>query len=224
MSFTDLPMIANTRRICITEKTAIIIVNFKHQKFVFSDLYRTLNHLFIYHSENIQKIHIYVDFRPIENGVSFYTFPGYDFAKVRNFLNTIFITCRTFAKHNKTKFYIHFNKVQISYFGQETDNIFKDMLLVDIQQRKKVYSGFNIFMILSNEMQYYRIGNGMNIQYLCIGVPAFKNKERIVKFQRLQKTCLSAGGFRQYTFNYKEPFYQLNLLDGSIDNYRYKVF
>ena len=101
MSFTDLPMIANTRRICITEKTAIIIVNYKHQKFAFSDLYRTLNYLFIRQSENIKKIHIYVDFRPIENEAPFLSFPGYDFARVRNFLNTIFITCRSFAKHEK---------------------------------------------------------------------------------------------------------------------------
>lgn len=101
MSFTDLPMIANTRRICITEKTAIIIVNYKPYNFVFSDLYRELNYLFINQSENIKKIHIYVDFRPIENEVSFFTFPGYDFARVRNFLNTIFITCRSFAKHEK---------------------------------------------------------------------------------------------------------------------------
>ena len=122
------------------------------------------------------------------------------------------------------KYYIHFNKVQISYFGHETDKIFKDMLIADIQQREKVYNDFNIFLILSNEMQYYRIGNGMNIQYLCIGVPAFHNKERIFKFQRLKKTCLSIGRFNLYTFNYKEPFYQLNLVDNKIESYRHKTF
>lgn len=124
----------------------------------------------------------------------------------------------------KVKYYIHINKVQISYFGQETDKIFKDMLLADIQQREKAYSDFNIFLILSNEMQYYRIGNSINIQYLCIGVPAFHNKERILKFQRIKKTCLITGRYHQFTFNYKEPFYQLNMLDSKIETYREKVF
>ena len=220
MKFKEEPVISNVRGVCVTEKTAILIVNYKSETTTFSDLYRTLNYLFIYQSENIQKVHIYVDFRPIENGVSFYTFPGYDFDRVHNFLSTIFITCRSFAQHKKTKFYIHFNKVQMSYFGSETDKVFKDMLLADIQQREKIYSVFNIFMILSNEIQYYRVGNGEFIQYVCIGVPAFKNKERIVKFQKIKKSCLSTGGYHQYTFNYKEPFYHLNFDDSGIEMYR----
>lgn len=220
MNLHDLPVIANTKRICITEKTAIFIVNFQPNNTLFSDLDRKLDYLSMYHSENIQKIHIYVDFRPIFNGIKFYTSSGYDLAKIRDFLNIVFMSCRNFTKRNKAKIYIHFNKCQISYFGNEVDDQMKEIVLTDIKQRANLYLRFGVFVIISNVMQYYRIGNCDNIEYLCIGVPAFKNEEKIIKFQRLKKTCLSKGRYNQYTFNYKEPFCCLMLLDAGNGIYK----
>ena len=210
-------MISNVRGVCVTEKTAILIVNYKSENVVFSDLYNHIRYLLLFQSENIRKIHIYVDFRPIENGVVLYD--RNEFTKIYDFLNTIFISCRSFIEYKKVKFYIHFNNAQISYFGLETGNIFKDSLLIYIRRCKRHYC-FNMSIIMSNQMQYYRIGNGDHMAYLCIGIPAFKNKERIVKFQRIKKTCLSTGRYHQYTFNYKEPFYHLNFDDSGIEMYR----